>query len=141
MIFPVHPRTRARLEAAGIVVDSQERGLRIVEPCGYLDALQLERHARAIVTDSGGVQKEAYMLAVPCIVIRPETEWPETLSDVWGQLADVRDPGFADLIAACQPLVPPLPAIFGDGQASGHIVDRLAEAIASSRSIPPPREP
>ena len=77
VVFPVHPRTARRLEDAGLI--DRLDGVRLVPPLGYLDFLKLARHARAVLTDSGGVQKEAYLLGVPCVTLRDTTEWVETV--------------------------------------------------------------
>src|SRR5262249_4585146 len=79
-VIPVHPRTRSRLEAAGLVDRLRAaRGVELAPPLGYLDFLKLARHARAVLTDSGGIQKEAYLLGVPCVTLRDTTEWVETV--------------------------------------------------------------
>jgi UDP-GlcNAc3NAcA epimerase len=76
VVLPLHPRTRSRLTAAG-ALEPLEAQLRVLEPLGYLDMLALELGARMVVTDSGGVQKEACFAGVPCVTLREETEWPE----------------------------------------------------------------
>jgi UDP-GlcNAc3NAcA epimerase len=76
VLFPVHPRTQHLLHTAGISLD---RALRPIAPLGYLEMIALEKHARMILTDSGGVQKEAFYLGVPCVTLRDNTEWPETV--------------------------------------------------------------
>jgi UDP-N-acetylglucosamine 2-epimerase len=87
VVFPVHPRTRARLREQAALLDRLERSrVCLVEPVGYLDMLRLEDGARAILTDSGGVQKEAYFLRRPCITLRSETEWTETVDAGWNVL-------------------------------------------------------
>ena len=86
-VLPLHPRTRLRLEEAGSL-ERLERAshLELTAPLGYLDFLTLARHARAILTDSGGVQKEALLLAVPCVTLRDTTEWVETVEAGWNVL-------------------------------------------------------
>lgn len=81
VVFPVHPRTRAALASEG---DVEIPNTLLCEPQGYLDFLQLQRNAKRVVTDSGGVQKEAYLLGIPCITVRPETEWLETVERAAG---------------------------------------------------------
>ncbi len=84
IVFPVHPRTQARIEALGL--KSKFRNLKSIAPVGYLDMVQLEQSARMILTDSGGIQKEAYWLGVPCVTLRDETEWVETVEAGWNVL-------------------------------------------------------
>ena len=118
VVFPVHPRTAKAMDAAGI---RGEGSLRPIAPAGYLDFLALTADARAVLTDSGGVQKEAYLLSVPCVTLRAETEWPETVSAGWNVLADAD----ADAIIAGAERTPPTerPELFGDG----HAAERIAE--------------
>ncbi|MHB8510965.1 MAG: non-hydrolyzing UDP-N-acetylglucosamine 2-epimerase [Actinomycetota bacterium] len=120
VIFPVHPRTRNAIATMGISVDGS---IRQIAPVGYLEILALQMHARAILTDSGGMQKEAYCLGVPCITLRDETEWTETVDAGWNVLAGA-DP---DMIAASAERFPPedRPALYGNGDAAQRIVDRL----------------
>jgi len=84
LICPVHPRTRKALEEAGIARSNGH--VRLIPPLGYLDMIALESNARVILTDSGGVQKEAYFCRVPCVTLREETEWIETIESGWNQL-------------------------------------------------------
>jgi len=82
VIFPVHPRTRARIDAFGLgELFSPARGIRLTEPLGYLDFLNLMAHARLVLTDSGGIQEETTILGVPCMTLRDNTERPVTISE------------------------------------------------------------
>src|SRR5262249_45978502 len=92
VVFPAHPRTRQSLEREGIGIGAR---IRLVEPLGYLDMLTLQQHAHRIVTDSGGVQKEAFLLGVPCVTLRDETEWPETVDAGWNCLTGSRPAAIA----------------------------------------------
>jgi UDP-GlcNAc3NAcA epimerase len=84
IVFPVHPRTSAALKKAGL--DLAHTGIRTIDPLGYLDMCKLVHHANAVFTDSGGLQKEAYFHRVPCVTLRSETEWTETVECGWNRL-------------------------------------------------------
>ena len=123
-VFPVHPRTRARLEDAGLM-GRLEAALRVTPPLGYLDFLKLARHAKAVLTDSGGVQKEAYLVGTPCVTLRDTTEWVETVKTGWNVLVDL------DVGAALDALLRPPPSgerpeLYGGGRAAERICDVLA---------------
>ncbi|GAA5262980.1 non-hydrolyzing UDP-N-acetylglucosamine 2-epimerase [Methanocalculus sp. MC3] len=111
VIFPAHPRTQKFLEQYGINPESITN-LRIIEPLAYFDMLRVLSHAAAVLTDSGGVQKEAYILQIPCITLRENTEWVETVEDGWNMLAG---PDTNRIIAAVSQMA-------GDGrnQQNGH---------------------
>ncbi len=123
VVFPVHPRTRAALGASASIPAS----VRLIDPVGYLDMVRLESAARLIVTDSGGVQKEAYWLGVPCVTVRDETEWVETVNAGWNRLTGA-DTGA--IVAALRDFRPtaPRPALYADGCSADDIVSRLEEA-------------
>jgi len=132
IVFPVHPRTAAVLREA--VRDWQPgRNLRVIEPLGYLDMLALVQAARWVLTDSGGLQKEAYFLGRPCVTLRNETEWLETLNNDANQIAGSDGAGVLaalEHLPAAVPRTSPGPAErgpFGDGQAASHIVAAVCE--------------
>jgi UDP-N-acetylglucosamine 2-epimerase len=128
LIVPLHPRTHKALKELGVA--DYERGVSIKNPVSYFDMLILEKHARIIFTDSGGMQKEAYFLKVPCVTLREETEWPETLEDGWNILAGTRK----DKILQCADKTSKLDlssaekqsGSFGDGRAAERITKNLA---------------
>ncbi|MGQ9756201.1 MAG: UDP-N-acetyl glucosamine 2-epimerase, partial [Desulfotomaculales bacterium] len=92
VVVPLHPRTRNALSPLSLTPDPSPRNLLIIEPISYLDMLMLEKNARVILTDSGGVQKEAFFFRVPCVTLREETEWVETVAAGWNTLVGC-DPG------------------------------------------------
>lgn len=120
VVFPVHPRTRESMADAGL---EAEGNLRPIDPVGYMEILALQMHARAILTDSGGMQKEAYWLGVPCVTLREETEWVETVETGWNILAGA-DP---EMVAAGVERFPPedRPSLYGDGHTAERIVERF----------------
>jgi UDP-N-acetylglucosamine 2-epimerase (non-hydrolysing)/UDP-GlcNAc3NAcA epimerase len=122
-VLPLHPRTARRLEEAGLR-ERVERAVRVAPSLGYLDFTALLQHARAMLTDSGGVQKEAYLAGVPCVTLRDTTEWTETVDAGWNVLVDV------DREAALAALERPRPAahpqLYGDGRAGERVVAALA---------------
>jgi len=125
IIFPVHPRTQKALSELGICVNSN---IRVINPVGYLDMLNLEKNARLILTDSGGVQKEAYILGVPCITLREETEWVETVEAGWNCLVGVEPIRIKESIKALSPSSSSRVSIFGNGQSAREIVCVLADS-------------
>jgi UDP-N-acetylglucosamine 2-epimerase len=121
VVFPAHPRTSAALAAAGI---SLLPSVRVLPPAGYLDFAALASQARIVLTDSGGVQKEAYWYGVPCVTLRTTTEWVETVEAGWNRLVGT-DP--AAIVAAVRGAEHPAerPQLYGDGRASARIADLL----------------
>jgi len=89
IVFPCHPRTEARLKQQGLWNEHRDK-VTIIKPIGYLDMLVLESRAHQILTNSGGIQKDAYMLKVPCITMRMQTEWVETVEDGWNILTGAK---------------------------------------------------
>lgn len=122
VVLPLHPRTRRIADEMDLHLPT---GVRPIDPVGYIDMLALEQSAQLILTDSGGIQKEAYCLAVPCITLRPETEWIETVEAGWNVLTH------ADRVAIVHAAIDRTwptgepPPVFGDGHAAERIVTLL----------------
>jgi UDP-N-acetylglucosamine 2-epimerase len=125
VVLPLHPRTRVALEAAGIASEL-ERTVTVLPPLGYLDFTALLRSARVCLTDSGGVQKEAYLHSVPCVTLRDTTEWVETVQLGWNVLA--RDPAEIAAAAAAPPRGTTHPEVYGDGHAARRMALLVGEA-------------
>lgn len=126
VIFPVHPRTRARLAEAGAIEMLKDvPQVRLIEPVGYLDMLMLEQNARMILTDSGGMQKEAYFFGIPCITLRPETEWTETVLAGWNIVTGADKGKILETTFNFKKPSAERPAFFGNGNASFLITDYL----------------
>lgn len=124
VIFPLHPRTRMRLREMGISV----RKIELLDPVSYLDMIGLEQNARIILTDSGGIQKEAYFHGVPCVTLREETEWVETVTAGWNYLTGA-DPD--RILAAFEAAAPGRPIDeYGGGVASRRVAELLVEHLA-----------
>ena len=119
IVLPLHPRTRDAAKAAGI--DFAQSGVRVIEPVGYLDMCRLLQSANIVLTDSGGLQKEAYFHRVPCVTLRNETEWVETVEYGWNRLWTVPD---------YRPRRPILE--YGDGHAAEEILGILSAALGTS---------
>lgn len=124
IVFPVHPRTQKALREIGATFGKH---IQAIDPVGYLDMVQLEENARIIATDSGGVQREAYFLQVPCLTLRDRTEWTETVATGWNHLVGVEP---ERILNAWFNLEVPekYPAIFGDGTAG----ERIARILDTS---------
>ena len=123
VVFPVHPRTRGALEKLDVKFGNN---VRLIEPVGYFDMMVLEENARIIATDSGGVQREAYFMSKPCITLRDETEWTETVEVGWNKLVGV---DVDTIVNEWKNFAPPAeqPPIFGDGKAGEKIADILGK--------------
>jgi UDP-N-acetylglucosamine 2-epimerase len=120
VILPLHPRTRKQLNALGL----HPKEVQVLDPVSYLDMLVLERDARVILTDSGGVQKEAFFFRVPCVTLREETEWVETVETGWNTLVGC-DP--KRMVQAASEARPGIESVwpYGDGQAAEKIVSAI----------------
>ena len=122
IVFPAHPRTVAALKRYDL---SFSNNVRLIDPVGYFDMMVLEENARMIATDSGGVQREAYFLSIPCLTLRDETEWLETVQVGWNRLVGVES---HQVLSAWTDFAPPQehPLIFGDGTASNQITSTIS---------------
>ena len=125
VVWPLHPRTRGVLQCMGRLAGLSSK-VRLIDPVGYLDMVQLEKYAAAIATDSGGVQKEAFFYRVPCVTLRDETEWVELVDAGWNQLVPPLSAGAVQSVilgalgrqgADVQP--------YGAGDAAQRIVEKL----------------
>lgn len=130
VVCPLHPRTRAAMERLGIRLEAQP-SMHVVAPLGYLDMIEMERSAQMIVTDSGGVQKEAFFFGKPCVTLRDETEWVELVDAGWNRLAPPHSEEallatFRSALGSSGRFVRP----YGEGDAARRIVDILQEGPA-----------
>ncbi|MEO8679089.1 MAG: UDP-N-acetylglucosamine 2-epimerase, partial [Vicinamibacterales bacterium] len=125
VVFPAHPRVRAAIARLGHV---HAADVHVCEPAGYGDMIALQRNARVIATDSGGVQKEAYWLGVPCVTLRDETEWVETVANGWNVLTGA-DP--ARILSAARQAARPAdrPPLCGEDDVVDKIVSVLGEGL------------
>jgi UDP-N-acetylglucosamine 2-epimerase len=130
VVLPLHPRTAASIKRHGLAMPPN---VLAIDPVGYFEMLALERNARAILTDSGGVRREAYWLAVPCVTLRAESEWPETVETGWDVLAGTDPEAIVRATRRPRPDVPP-PPLFGDGNAAAKIVEILRNDPPNRRS-------
>jgi UDP-GlcNAc3NAcA epimerase len=127
IIFPCHPRTERSL---GKLSAAEFERIDIIRPLSYLDMLILEEHAELIVTDSGGVQREAYFLARPCLTLREEIEWPETLNGGWNHLVGTKSESIIQAIELVRvPDHPPDLKLFGDGNARERMKKEILQAL------------
>jgi UDP-N-acetylglucosamine 2-epimerase (non-hydrolysing)/UDP-GlcNAc3NAcA epimerase len=126
VVFPVHPRTRKMIRELGL---SAAENVRLIEPVGYFDVLALQENADCILTDSGGMQKEAYLLGVRCITLREETEWVETVQAGWNRLAGVDGDSIRRAFKSWRPSGE-RQALYGDGDAAGEICRILSRELS-----------
>ncbi len=123
VVFPVHPRTKKYLKSYGLW-DTLAENIRCIEPLGYIDMLNLMKHAKRILTDSGGIQKEAYVMGVPCITLRENTEWLETLTGGWNVLVGADKHRILEAVMA-EVSTTADNTIFGKGDAAERIVEAI----------------
>jgi len=123
VLFPAHPRTRAALASNRLLLAPH---VRLIEPLGYLDFAALASQARVIVTDSGGLQKEAYWYGVPCVTARPSTEWIDTVELGANVLVDDDPDKLAAAVAAAR-MPDERPPLYGDGHAAERVAASLAD--------------
>jgi len=131
VIFPMHPRARLALASSDL---ETAQNVQVIEPVGYLEMLALERNARMVLTDSGGVQKEAYLLGVPCVALREETEWPETLAGGWNVAAGSDPERILEAARRPRPRGEPR-QMFGDGHAAERMVKLLRDDPSHGRCL------
>jgi UDP-N-acetylglucosamine 2-epimerase len=124
VVFPAHPRTRARIEEDGLRLEAH---VRLTEPLSYLELASLASQARVIVTDSGGLQKEAYWYGVPCVTARPSTEWVDTVAMGANVLVDDDPDALVEAVESAS-LPARLPVLYGDGHAS----ERIAQVLVAT---------
>jgi len=123
VVFPVHPRTRLALDRLDAHFPDS---VHLIEPVGYYDMMMLEENARLIATDSGGVQREAYFMGIPCLTLRDETEWTETVKAGWNKLVGIQPEQVLNEWATFSPHQA-RPRIFGEGDAAQKIADIISE--------------
>lgn len=144
-IFSMHPRLRAKLSSEPDYLHLSSRleaaaHIKITPPLPYLDMLQLEKNAQLIMTDSGGVQKEAYFVATPCLTLRDETEWTETLQDGWNQVVGTSPERILPVVRSlwanngASPAGKPVLSAFGDGRASDNILEILVKKESAAHA-------
>jgi UDP-GlcNAc3NAcA epimerase len=132
VVFPVHPRTVDRLQTYGLWERTTDE-FEVIDPLGYLDFVRLLDTAARVVTDSGGVQKEAFFLETPCVTLREETEWTETVDCGWNELVGADEARIRDALQDGQiPEATPNP--YGDGKASRRIAEQLRERTEAANS-------
>jgi UDP-N-acetylglucosamine 2-epimerase (non-hydrolysing)/UDP-GlcNAc3NAcA epimerase len=129
VLFTIHPRTRRRLDEADLLGRLEHSGAVITAPpLGYLEMTALLCHAQAVLTDSGGLQKEAYLAGVPCVTLRSRTEWTETIEHGWNVLVDLDAGAARDALSRPRPRE--RPPLYGDGRAGEHVVAALRLHVA-----------
>ncbi len=128
VVLPMHPRTQRTVVENPELREVASKNVRLIDPVGYFDILLLQKSARLVLTDSGGMQKEALFLETPCVTLRAETEWVETVESGWNVVAGTSEQGVRAAIDHMLSATPGEKPWFGDGAAAGRIVEILEEA-------------
>lgn len=130
IVFPIHPRTKKVLESYNLSKRLDNcKNVKVIDPVGYLEFISLLLNSKRVVTDSGGVQKEAYILSVPCITIRENTEWVETVNEGWNVLAGLNAKKIIEYVNDWYPSSKKQKPIFGDGNTSKIIMDEIQKFL------------
>jgi UDP-GlcNAc3NAcA epimerase len=130
VVFPLHPRTRKVLHENKLIDEFETKNLILIDPVGYFDMLLLEENAKAIFTDSGGVQKEAYFCRVPCLTLRHETEWTELIQHGFNRLVPPQSEKIIEAYAEChEKMLPWEINLYGKGDAAKNILDTLSKSF------------
>ncbi|WP_081212176.1 non-hydrolyzing UDP-N-acetylglucosamine 2-epimerase [Salegentibacter sediminis] len=135
VVLPLHPRTKNKLQQLPEELQQRiknNKKLRIIDPVSFLDMIQLEKNAELIITDSGGVQKEAYFFQKPCLILRNETEWVEIIKEGSGVLVNANHDKIIDSFKKMYKSKKSFPPIFGDGNSANFICEKLIENLISS---------
>ena len=125
VVLPLHPRTKKMMKVYHFLPET--KGIKLIDPVSYLDMLKLEKYARAILTDSGGVQKEAYWFGVPCFTLRDETEWIETVKSGWNVLVGTDGQRIVAEVKKLRKTIERTKIDYGDGKASGKIIKTIVK--------------
>lgn len=126
LVLPLHPRTRKALTELGLI-DIVMKSMIVIEPVGYLEMVLLEKHAKCIVTDSGGVQKEAYFHNRPCITLRNETEWVELINSGSNRLCEFSGDNLLNMVITGHGEIKTDPTLYGTGNAAEIIVEEIIQ--------------
>ena len=126
IIFPIHPRTKQRIQSFNIKLPEN---IRVISPAGYFEFLRLIFHSDKLLTDSGGAQKQAFFLSKPCITLRPNTEWMETIENGWNILVDDNQEKIIEAVSSFNPQDTPDLSLFGNGDSSHKIINTAISQI------------
>jgi UDP-GlcNAc3NAcA epimerase len=134
VVLPLHPRTKHLLDSQNLRRNLERSKVKLIDPLSFLDMIWLEKNARLVLTDSGGVQKEAFFFRVPCVTLRNETEWVETVQLGWNRLlppGSACDTADVDQLLGAEPPIGDSAAlnVFGDGRAAEHIASKLLDSL------------